>query len=384
MSLKWKQKLAYLVNSVAISKDASRVVAGSYYYPYPGTTSNVTEGTYGTYCFDSSGNQIWKNEYDGNEGIYNVAISGNGQVAAGGGLLTGGRHADPGVPDNGVIRAFDASNGNVLLNFTNFRTRTNSVSLSEDGSVLAGATLGGDLYVFFRQGASYKLPPARPIQAGQRLDCVVVHPSGQWLVACGQKGKVHLITLANGAVSKIYSWTAPAKPEFWSCALSVTGEWAVVGGRNKVYLLSKDSMKSGHNPVAQYDTPNGGTSEDVRWVAMSADGSFITVVQNLGFDEAGLLLGLTNKNNQLSKTWKRKVVSHNPNSTSIDAAGKYVTVADGHPIGTPGSFYLFRASDGAKLWEYDTPDMNWPMVISADGTAAVAGGDDSFVYYFLP
>ena len=78
-----------------------------------------------------------------------------------------------------------------------------------------------------------------------------------------------------------------------------------------------------------------------------------------------------------------QLVFHNPNSTSMDAAGTLITVADGHPVGTPGTFYLFDAATGAKLMEFPTnDDMNWPMVLSADGTSAVGGSDNSNVYYF--
>jgi hypothetical protein len=72
----------------------------------------------------------------------------------------------------------------------------------------------------------------------------------------------------------------------------------------------------------------------------------------------------------------------NPNSTSIDSAGGYVTAADGYPDQTPGDFYLFAAS-GSLVGSYPTSNMSWPMQISADASAMAAGSDDSSVYYFL-
>ena len=61
----------------------------------------------------------------------------------------------------------------------------------------------------------------------------------------------------------------------------------------------------------------------------------------MGRDETGLLLTLSNTGGALNSKWQQPL-DHNPNSTSIDTAGLYVTAADGHPVGTPGKFYLFK------------------------------------------
>jgi hypothetical protein len=45
---------------------------------------------------------------------------------------------------------------------------------------------------------------------------------------------------------------------------------------------------------------------------------------------------------------------------------------------------MFRVADGQKIGECVTKEMNWPMVISGDGTAACAGSDDGSVMYFAP
>src|SRR5215470_8500948 len=84
----WQKRLtsSFLVNWLAISDNGSRVVADTYYFSYPGTTSLDTHGVFGTYCFDSAGNQIWSDVYDGDEGVFSVAISGDGNVVAAGGL----------------------------------------------------------------------------------------------------------------------------------------------------------------------------------------------------------------------------------------------------------------------------------------------------------
>jgi hypothetical protein len=80
------------------------------------------------------------------------------------------------------------------------------------------------------------------------------------------------------------------------------------------------------------------------------------------------------------------VLENSPNSTSIDADGKYVAASDGYPTGQPAKFYLFDADavGGTKRWHFGTHNMNWPIAISADASAIVAGSDDGTVYYFEP
>ena len=385
MGLVWQRHLGFFVNSVAIAHDGGRVVAGTYYYPYPGAVVMPTDGTFGTYCFDAQGTELWRDEYLGNEGVYTVAISGNGQVVASAGLATGGAHSSQPAPSIGLVRAFTAANGGDLLDFQGLRGRVTSISLSHDGSVLAGITLGGQLFVFSGPNG-FPATPVFPVQMGPKLEMVAVHPSGDWLIACGREGKVHLVTLDTGA-PRLFTWTAPASNwKLLACALAASTNTFVVGGQNRVYLFTRASMtgNAGPQPVAQFDTPRGCTSEDVRWLAMSADGSLVTVVQNLGNDIAGLLLTLSINGNQFTAIRPPQLINHNPNSTSLDAAGKLLSVADGHPVQTPGTFYLFRVNDGKKLMEFETPDMNWPMVLSADGTAAAGGSDNGDLYYFTP
>jgi hypothetical protein len=216
---------------------------------------------------------------------------------------------------------------------------------------------------------------------------VAVHPTGEWLVAAGWRGTVHLITLNKGVVDKVYTYKSPVQGlKILACALARQSDRFIAGGERKVYLFTKASMMDagGPHPVDQVDTPNGGTSDDVRWMAMSGDGTLVTVVQNLGHDIAGLLLTFECDGQQLRKLRKPKVLRFNPNSTSIDDNRKFITVADGHPVGTPGTFYVLDANSGEILMQKETRDMNWPMVLSANGAAAIAGSDTGEVFYFDP
>ena len=75
-----------------------------------------------------------------------------------------------------------------------------------------------------------------------------------------------------------------------------------------------------------------------------------------------------------------KATTRNPNSTS-DTAGQLVTVADGYPDGTQGTFYMFDRV-GTLKWTHTTKNMSWPMQILRNATGTAAGSDDSCVYYF--
>jgi len=388
MEQRWSQELSFLVNSVGVSDDGGIVAAGTYYYPYPNTARTTTDGTFGTYCFGADGKERWRHEYSGNEGVYCVAVAGNGDIVAIGGLLSGGLHAlTPGTQTRGLVQAF-SSDGTPLLDFSNLRSRVNSIALSRDGSVLAGVTIGGELFVFVADTTDGTFPqtPEFAVQGGPRLDMVAVHPTGKWLIASGASGKVHFVTISKTGIDHVYTWTSPVNGiELLACALARNGDAFVAGGKNKIYAFTVASMTAdaGPQPVDHFDTPSGGTSDDVRWLAMSADGSLVSVVQNLGHDIAGLLITLSNTAGHLKQLRSPQHLNHNPNSTSIDDAGRFITVADGHPFNSPGTFYLFQASDGRKLAEIPTDQMNWPMVISADGSAVAAGNDDGKVFYFV-
>ena len=82
----------------------------------------------------------------------------------------------------------------------------------------------------------------------------------------------------------------------------------------------------------------------------------------------------------MNNDWEHTVL-HPPNSTSIDSSGTRITVADGWPNHTPGTFCLFDHL-GAQLDKHATTEMNWPMQISANGTAIAAGSDDNTLFFF--
>ncbi len=411
MLLKWTKKLSalplcqrpetcvddYMVNAAAISDDGSRVVGGTYYQNYVSTSRRRVDGRYGVYGFSTPqpGTLLFKHEYDGDKGIYAVAISGDGTVAAGGGLLTKGKF-NPFRPKRGVLLAFDAANGNTLLDTSDLPDRVNAVALSRNGGVLAAVAETG-LFVFLRAASGLFSNPPNVVDLAGYCETVAVHPSGTWLAAADQKGNVYVIAIAGGVVGAPATWTAlepedPSRPlsfkvpvKFHSIAVSRTSDALAVGGPDVVYLLTRASMTGATpGPVARYSSFDGTSKHNVRCVAIADAGSFVIAVANdtnMGANK-GRLIKLSRSGAKLTEDWVA-ALDHPPNSTSVDSSGTRIVVADGYPNRTPGAFYLFN-NLGVKLGTQVTVDMNWPVQVSANGSGIVGGGDDNSLLFFTP
>jgi hypothetical protein len=407
------------VNNVAITDDGARVVGGTFIHQYkirggrklPPTPNR--HGTFGIYAYNRKGKRLWSDTYTGWDGVFAVGISGDGQVAAAGGWYD---------KKLGLMRIYDGNTGKLHLDFQDKKLRRVSViSLSKDGGVVAAAA--NKLYVFVRNAGAYVLADHPDFSSAftGKVTAVAVHPSGSWLVACDKTGHVLLATLSGGVVKRTWRWTAPkapidqAKPSsgrapvpFLSIQVARSRDAFAVGGGDVVYLFARNGFRK-KKPTRTYDTssqldqgqktPKGNTlrrsaAENVRWLAISDDGSFISTVVNRETGGAHTGLVLAYKRNASAPAWKA-AVPHNPNGTSVDGAAKYWAVADGYcstpwvkPPDPPGkacnsAFYLFDAK-GKAFWEFPTLNMNWPIFLSADGSAVAAGSDEGNLYYFTP
>ena len=363
-----------MVNSVAISDDAGRVAAATWYHNYSRMPGPSPFGSYAVYLLDKDGNELWHDRIDNcYQGFYSVAISGTGNVAAAGGWLD-----DPPGPERvGLVRAYNAADSTKLFSEDpSFPDRVNSVALSADGKVLAA---GADrLYIFlaesdgtFANPALVASPPTNPVNS------VAVHPTGTWVVSCDQAGNVCLSTIASGAIQQTFVFNDPGI-HFHSMAVARSSDFFAAGGSDFVYLFSKNSMmQSAPGPVA----PRQQTSGSVRSVAISDNGGFITGVSNN--QTTGLITAFGREMGALIKAWE-KPLNFKPNGTSVDSTGKFVAAADGFDADQPGgTFYLFD-SFGKKIGDLGTTKMNWPIAVSADGTGVAAGSDEGKVYFFVP
>ena len=368
------------INSVAISDDGSRVVAGTY---FPQSTN--PNRTYGTYVYDENGQRLFADEYNGDRGIYSVAVSADGNFAASGGV-----RRDNGSGLVGLIRAFDLTTQTRILNFTNFNSRANSVAMSQDGSVLVAAAKS--LFLFQRNGGGFGNPPTIFSLAGSESDSICVDPNGQWFAAGAQDGKVHLCKKNGGGVFQQSTFVTPAagtaNPQIRCVAASANGFLAAGGENGVVYVFNVNAFGGG--PVAQINLTNGAQRFDVRLVGISANAGLVVASTNQnqpGVDTGRVFaLNFNSGASTLTRKWDRQT-TFGANGVSVDRSGNFVAASDGQPFNgnhtlTPGTFYLFRGNNGDPVWDFGTSLMNWPIAVSGDGQAVATGGDDGTIHYF--
>ena len=336
----------------------------------------------------------FSSEFQGDEGIYTVAISGEAPLPLGPGCRTG-RTKQAAPRHLARVRGGNRhlSPDTLVLPASLFIDRVNSIGLSGNGDVLA-VVAETSLYVFMRQPSGLFSAPPQFVNLVGYCETVAVHPSGAWLAAADQKGTVYVIPIVGGVLGTAATWTAeepdttgimtPVK--FRSVAVARIADALVAGGHKFLYYLTRASMtKATPGPVARFSAFGNVEKDAVKWVAIAADGSFVTAVVNDKFTGGvgtGRLFKLSLAGTLLNKDWERNL-NHPPNSTSIDSSGTRITAADGWPNHTPGTFYLFDHL-GTQLAAHPTVEMNWPMPISADGTGIAAGSDDNSLFFFTP
>ena len=422
----WVQALSSVswVNSVAISHRGDRVVGATFIHDYE--NKSKVFGQYTTVCFDGDGKKpLWTKPLAGWDGLFAVAISSDGAVAASGGLFTAPR-ADqlitgPGQT-TGLLLIFDAANGNVLFDPSTVGApigdRVNIITLSADGDIVAAAA--DQLYVYKRNGGTYA-PMTSSAPGGDpdfrtalgRVAAVAVHPGGQWFAACNDRGQLLIATIAGGAINRTFLVKVPDEPvnpampgtkapvRFLSVIAAAESDAFVAGGSDVVYRSSLSDVLNGTPPV-RYDASDGAAPvvdtativaaaapplarPNVRWTAISGDGRGLAAVANRipspnNGNSGGQLLIF---DAQSAAPTVKVPLAHNPNGVSMDHSGAIIAVSDGYPVGRPGMFYRFDFN-GNEMWRWETPNMNWPIAVSGNGSAIAAGGDDGRLYYFLP
>lgn len=372
--LRWQYVMdpQFPINSTAISADGSRCVAATFQGTYGGAPPPPSDDYYLVNCWDRTGKLLWSDMFQAFEGPFAVAISGDGSVVAAGGWIEAGQ---------GYTKVYDADNGKELVIY-DFDHRVNTLALSHDGSVLAIGE--NDAHLAQQSGGVFPAAPeAVGLPEGTIVESISMPDDGSVFVLGDHGGNVYLVENNNGSPGTPYTWAGGSTIGPVHCvAISADGSWfTAVGDSETVYLFNLDSIKQ-----KQYAASlNLATSDRLRWVALSADGSFISTVENVG--DGGLVYGIENDNGNLSLLWAQPAkTGNNPNCVSTDAVGKYVAVATGYnqPFHTTGEFCLFDGATGERLWHYQTPMMAWPCFISADGSGIFAGGDYGIAYYFTP
>lgn len=376
---------SYYINSVATSADGNRNVGGTFFHSYGASAASASEvasapatgpsqtGTFGTYCYDRSGNQLWKDEFTGWQGVYWVDVAANGAYAASGGWFSQNPYA-------GFVRAYNAGSGQLLLNYPT-KQRVNQVALSGDGTWLISAA---ESVVLFQlsNGAYQKVAefPALPVSTGSNYFVTAgLSADGSTIVAADYAGNVLLIQNTSHHLALINQWKLPSSYSHM-VRLAPNGQTFVAGGpAGSFYLFDTAQFTSTGQPTITYQT---GVSGSVYSVAVADDGSSFVGVVNANSTQ-GTVYYVGRSGSQATLLWKYQT-AHNPNCAWLNISKGLLAVADGHPDGTPGAFYLLNTANGTLRWQYPTTNMSWPIMISGDGSGVLAGSDDSHMYYFTP
>lgn len=399
-SPQWSHALGNPVNSVAVSPDGTFIVAATYSDVWK-QGGNQALGTYGFAPIADPTNPKWSQVLDTTSyGIYWVALSADGKFAAAGGKVENGTYPK----GAGVIQAFDAASGNLLLDYylsgDNQDARVNKVALSGDGSVLV-AVAGTSLYVSVWNGSAYPAPTETVVEASPSwVDTVAVSDDGAFVVAGASSGNVHVYKNAGGTLTPAGTYAMPGGASCRCAVFSPGGHWfAVCGGNSQTggavclfnattFALTPKPVWSqlARGPLYYVTLPSAGTLPPVAAVVNNTPWTIHTdtapppTAQSSDNGQVALLKagrGLTPIIQQMFST------ALAPNSASFDPTGRFLAVADGYPPNTgTGNFYLLDGTTLACIWTYPTSKMSWPIQIAANGAAVAAGSDDGSVYLF--
>jgi outer membrane protein assembly factor BamB len=370
--LRWHHQMdpPYQINSTAISADGFRCVAATWQGAY-GTSPPPATDYYRVNCWDNTGKLLWSDKFQAYEGSFACAISGDGSVAAAGGWLKDG---------TGYTTVYNAATGAKLVTY-NFAHRVNTLALSYNGTVLAIGE--NDVHLAQQKNGVFPTTLSAAGLTGTVIESVAMSNDGSLLVVGDESSNVYLFENNNGALSNAGTWAGASSNigVVHSVAISADGAWFVaIGDSTSVYLFDSASIKL--KKYTAFFNLQG--SDRLRWVTISADGSFIATVGNI--KTGGSVYAIKNNNGTLSPSWKQPAsTTLNPNCVSTDADGKYVAVATGYTMDeTGGAFTLFDAATGNQLWSHELPKMAWPCFISADASGIFGGDDAGVVYYFTP
>jgi len=396
---KWKKpKLpaARDVNSVAISRDGSKVVGATFFF---NTGAAPLPKQIGFYAWDDSGTPLWMDEFqatappkdsDGKGkqgGIYSVAMSRDGAWAAGGGMF---------APGQGLISAYNVATGNKGLTH-HPPSMVIQVAINQNGKYLVAAA--DRVYVFARSGATWAQPVTTPAYANG-VHRVAISATGDWIAAGAGGGRIVLIRNrigSGGGLDIVGEWQAPAVAGdptrnwiLWVAMAAGGSAFAVACANGNVYYFDINALNpASFKPTWQEALP---VCRACRSVAISDDGSLIAAAGS-ECDSNDKLTGrgkvfLLSKDvqdpvGQSRIVWTSATLTiDSPNLVSMDKAGDFVAVTDGTTDQRRGGYYLFSGADGTLHWTHPTKELNWPIALAADAGAAAAGSNDGRVGYF--
>jgi WD40 repeat protein len=368
------------VNWVSIAGDGSKVLGGTF---LKSTTSD-----FWIYCLDNTGNLKWKDEDASSyTGVFPTAISQNGLYGAAGGWLQG----------TGFVRAYNMNSGSQILSSNNTpEKRVNTVALSKDGTWLiavdgSSSSTNARLRLYKLQSGSYAMTDSFAF-ANDSIGTAAISQDGAFIVAGASNGIVKLFANNQGSLLLKNTWTETGTTEVQGVDISADGSmFAASFPDGKIAVFNSSNFSSSGKPEwssqvngsasSLHPTCSGHTIYGIR---ISADGG--RVVSSCDCSANGYVDMFKNPptlNAGVPKPEWSFQTNRPPNpGLSIDGAAKYVAVADGYPVGTPGNFYLLDAVTGRNLWNYESGNENYSIAISDDGKYVVGGSDDGKIYFW--
>lgn len=388
------------INSVAMSADGNCCVFG--------TSNEFGTGQFNVYCYDGAGNKRWSNPVGAagsTQGVFWVAASADGQFAAAGGETSS---------SSGFLTAYRVSDGAQVLTQTPAH-RVNQVALSGDGSLLL-AVFEDTVQLYNYTDGAYVLASQQTF-TGCYLNSCALSPDGfKAVLSCtiysdevsasaasartaasssSSTGQVISLVIDNNKLSVAGTWNSPVGS--MRVAIAATGNfWGASLHDGSCVLFAPGSVNA---PVWQYKPDVQNLSVGYGFdITETADGRVVLAcganLHSTAGSPGGYLYLVESVPGTISPVAKfcwgaPLALSANP-GVSLDRQALTVTATDGAPGSeTPGqvsestgNFYLFDGSLGTQLWSFPTPVMNWPMVITPDGTHAFGGSDDGSVYFW--
>jgi WD40 repeat protein len=392
----------YDINSVAVSADGGVIAAGTFFHDYgaaqplpseasaqgfahdaqhkivgrmspAATRSDVggnQDGRYGTYVWDRAGTLLFAKEFDGWQGVYWVDVASDGGTVA----SCGWKSQDPYA---GFIGAWSAPDGDELLAFA-LPGRGNMVSLDDQGqTLLAGADQG---YLFHRDGDGGFNGPANIAltASGDSVVATGIASDGNTGLVASYQGEVILFRIAQGQPAALARWQLPGAAYTHYAVLSGDGGCAYAGASDgTLYAFDVADFLQSAGAAWQMAIPDG--AKAIYGLACSNDGGKVAIAGNVS--QGGVVAVYANAGTQATLRWTAHS-AHSPNCLAFDPSGHWLALADGHPDGTPGAFYLWDARDGSLSWRSPTGNMSWPIRIAGDASVVVGGSDDGAVTVF--
>lgn len=320
-------------------------------------------------------------------GFFWAAISNDGAYAAGGGQYSSAQ---------GFLKAYRGDTGEVLLD-VDLPARVNQVSLSHDGALLV-AVYGGTLQLYALEAGQYQLKSEVALGfngVSYESNSAVIDQSGSAVVVSCRN-----YSLNNGAVF-VYPvrdsrLALPSCSQFevgvMRVAIAADGShWAALLHDGGVAVFSR-TLPGGAFCRYTPDVANLSVGYGLA-LTVTAAGEVVVAcgvnLNNAAPQNQGLLYLLKGDEQRgMELQWQAPLaLAANP-GVSIDSEGTWVTATDGKPTDEStgaesiGHFYLFDGHSGQQQWRFQTPMMNWPMVISHDGQRLYGGSDDGKLYFW--